>query len=83
MEIGNIDVFLGVLAKTSACNKIFRKKFLRPETIGLLPRGFIALITDITRKPLFGFYIWNRWTAVRHSMSQMDLNTDLNCRITV
>ena len=39
MEIGNIDVFLEALTIASACNKVLRKKFLKPHNIGLIPRG--------------------------------------------
>jgi hypothetical protein len=37
MEIGNIGVFLEAVTIASACNKVLRKKFLIPKTIGLLP----------------------------------------------
>jgi hypothetical protein len=41
MEIGNIKVFLEALTITSVCNKVLPKKFLKPETIGLIPpRGY-------------------------------------------
>jgi hypothetical protein len=39
MEIGNIDLFLESVTIASACNKVLRKKFLKPETIGLIPAG--------------------------------------------
>jgi hypothetical protein len=39
VEIGNIEVFLEALTIASACNKVLRKKFLRPHTIGLIPAG--------------------------------------------
>jgi hypothetical protein len=39
MEIGNINVFLEAVTISSACNKVLRKKFLKPETIGLIPAG--------------------------------------------
>ena len=51
MEIGNINVFIEALVKTSACNKVLRKKFLRPEIVGLFPPGVKALISDVARKP--------------------------------
>ena len=37
LEIGNVEVFLEALKIASACNKVLRKKFLKPETIGLIP----------------------------------------------
>jgi len=33
IEIGNIEVFLEAVTVASACNKVLRKKFLKPETI--------------------------------------------------
>jgi hypothetical protein len=43
MEIGNIEVFLEALTIASACNKMFRKKFLKSDPVGLLPpRGYSA-----------------------------------------
>ena len=47
MELGKGDVFLESCTIASACNKVFRKRFLRPETIGLIPSGdtFVIAIT--------------------------------------
>jgi hypothetical protein len=39
VAIGNIEVFLEAITIASACNKVLRKRFLRPDTIGLLPPG--------------------------------------------
>jgi hypothetical protein len=39
MEIRNIEVFLEAVTMASACNKVLRKKFLKPETTGLVPTG--------------------------------------------
>jgi G:T-mismatch repair DNA endonuclease (very short patch repair protein) len=39
MAIGNIDVFLESVTIASACNKVLRKKFLTPDTIGIIPTG--------------------------------------------
>ena len=39
LEIGNTEVFLEALTLASACNKVLRKKCLKPETIGLIPPG--------------------------------------------
>jgi len=38
-EIGNMDVFQESITTASACNKVLRKRFLKPDTIGLIPRG--------------------------------------------
>jgi hypothetical protein len=43
MESENIEVFLEAVKMASACNKVLRKKFLKPETINLIPaRGYTA-----------------------------------------
>jgi len=39
MEIGNIEVFIESITIASACNKVLRKRFLQPDTIGLIPTG--------------------------------------------
>jgi hypothetical protein len=39
VEIGNIEVFLEVITIASACNKVFRKEFLTPDALGLIPTG--------------------------------------------
>jgi hypothetical protein len=52
MEIGNIAVFLEVMTIASACNKVLRKKFLKPETIGLIPSGGYTANNRYSRKAL-------------------------------
>jgi hypothetical protein len=39
MQIGNIDVFMESLTIASACNRLLRKRFLKCNTIGLIPSG--------------------------------------------
>jgi hypothetical protein len=39
LEIGNIEVFLEAVTIASACNKVFRKRLLKPNKIGLSPSG--------------------------------------------
>ena len=39
IEIGNIEVFLKSFTIASACNKILKERFLKPDTIGLIPDG--------------------------------------------
>jgi len=39
LHIGNIDVFLESVTIASACIKVLRKRFLKPNTIGLIPSG--------------------------------------------
>ena len=37
--IGNIEVFLESVSIASACNKVFRRNYIKPDTIGIIPRG--------------------------------------------
>ena len=39
LQTGNIVVFLESINIASACNKVLRKRFLKPDTIGLIPSG--------------------------------------------
>jgi hypothetical protein len=48
MQVGNIDVFF----ESSACNKMLRKRFLKPETIGLIPSGVYSCNRKYSKKAL-------------------------------
>jgi hypothetical protein len=50
MEIGNIDVFLEAVVIASACNKMLRKQFLKPETVGLIPAGGYSCNNKYSKK---------------------------------
>jgi hypothetical protein len=50
IEIGNIEVFLESFTISSACNKVLRKRFLKPYIIGLIPSGGTAAIIITARK---------------------------------
>ena len=39
MDVGHVDFFLESCTIASSCNKVLRKQFLKPETIGLIPTG--------------------------------------------
>ena len=39
MQIGHIYFFVESITIASACNKVLRKRFLKPDTIGLIPKG--------------------------------------------
>ena len=52
MEIGNVDVFTESLTIASACNKVLRKRFLRPDTIGLIPTGGYSCNVNQSKKAL-------------------------------
>jgi len=53
LEIGNIEVFLEALTIASACNKVLRKKILKPETIGLIPPGGYSANRRYSKKVLW------------------------------
>jgi hypothetical protein len=52
MKIGNIEGFLETVTIASACNKVLSKKFLKPETIGLLPAGGYVANNRYNKKAL-------------------------------
>ena len=52
IEIGNVDVFLESFTITSACNKVIRKHFLKPETIGLISTGGYSCNQNYNKKAL-------------------------------
>ena len=39
LQIGNLEVFLESMKIASACNIVFRKNFLQPDRIGVIPVG--------------------------------------------
>ena len=39
MDVGNVDIFFESCTIATACIKMLRKRFLKPETVGLIPRG--------------------------------------------
>lgn len=39
MQIGHVEVFLDTVTIASACNKVLRCWFLKPDTTGLIPTG--------------------------------------------
>jgi hypothetical protein len=52
LRIGNVEMFLECMTIASACNKVFRKKFLRPDTIGLIPQGGYTDNRRLSKKAL-------------------------------
>jgi len=51
MQIGNIDVFIESITIASECNKLLRKRFLQPDSIGIIPTGGgTRAITIIVRR---------------------------------
>ena len=54
IRIGNIDVFLESVIRASACNKVMRKRFLKPNTIGLIPSGGYTGNVNYSNKTIIG-----------------------------
>jgi len=52
MQIGNIEVFLESFTIASACNKELRKRFLKPDTIGLIPDSGYSCNNNYSKKAL-------------------------------
>ena len=52
IQIGNIDVFLESVTIPSTCNKVMRKRFLKPNTIGLYPSGGYTGNVNYSNKPI-------------------------------
>jgi len=52
MEIGHIDVFVEAITIASVCNKVMRKRFLKPGTIGLIPTGGYTCNNKYSKKAL-------------------------------
>ena len=52
VQIGNNDVFLESVTIASACNKVLRKRFLIPNTIGLIPFNGYTTIVNYSNKSI-------------------------------
>jgi hypothetical protein len=52
LQIGNAEVFLESMTIASACNKLFRKKLLKTNRIGLIPVGDYTDNSKQSRKAL-------------------------------
>ena len=52
LEVGNIDVFHESVTIASACNKVLRKRFLKPDTIGLIPTGCYSGNVNFSKKAM-------------------------------
>ena len=52
MEIGHIEVFLESFTIASACNKVLRKRFLKPDTVGIIPAGGYSCNNNYSKKAL-------------------------------
>jgi len=52
MHVGNIEVFLESATIASACNKFVHKRFLQPDTIGLIPNGGYTCNNKYSKKAM-------------------------------
>jgi len=52
MQIGNLDVFLELVKIASDCYKMLRKRFLQPDTTGLVPTGWYTCNNKQSKKSL-------------------------------
>jgi G:T-mismatch repair DNA endonuclease (very short patch repair protein) len=52
IQIGKIEVFLEAITIASACNKVLRKRFLKANTIGLIPTGGYSGNVKYSKKAL-------------------------------
>jgi len=50
--MGTIEVFLESLTIAPACNKVLRRRFLKPETIGLIPMGWYTCNNKYSKKAI-------------------------------
>jgi hypothetical protein len=62
-QIANKDVFIKSTMIASVCNKVLRKRFLHPDTIGLIPTGGYSATTILLRRRWCGCCIWKRLTV--------------------
>ena len=52
IKIGNPDDFLESITFASACNKFLRKRFLQPDTMGLIPTGVYTCNKNYGKKAM-------------------------------
>jgi len=63
MQIGHIDVFVEAITIASACKKVLRKRFLQPDTIGLIPTGECTCNNRYSKKALMWLLHMERRTV--------------------
>jgi hypothetical protein len=65
MAIGNIEVCVESIIIASACNKVLRKRFLKPGTIGLIPTGWYTGNVKYSKKALMWIVYWEETDGCR------------------
>jgi hypothetical protein len=82
-ETGNIDIIQESITIASACNKVFRKWFLQPDTIRLIPTGGYSGNVKYSKKTLM-WLVYKEQTDARYFTTAMDANTACqSCHISV
>jgi hypothetical protein len=61
MQIGHVEVFLDTVTIASACNKVLRCWFLKPDTTGLIPTGGYTGNLNYSKKAIM-FLIYTEHT---------------------
>jgi len=57
MQIGHIDIFVESITIASACNKVLRKRFLKPDNIGLILMGGYTSNYSVMRSLLLNVHL--------------------------
>ena len=69
LQIGNIEVFLESLIIASACNKVLRLTFLKPDIIGLIHTGGYTCNNKYRKKAIMWLLHMEQpdWVAINHA----------------
>ena len=59
LSVGNTDPFLECMTIASTCMRVFRKNFLRKQTIGILPSRGYRLVNNQSKKAI-EWIIWEQ-----------------------
>lgn len=78
IEAGNVSPFTEAITIPGACNKLFRRQFLKPNTMGVIPKnGYRA--TDVQSKIATQWLIYEetaRGIDIQHSVKQRETKID-------
>lgn len=75
LETGNVDPFLEASTIASTCNKVFRRNFLKTDTVGIIPKGGYRL-ADNQSKIALQWLIWEekqREINILHAAKQNEV----------
>ena len=76
IEIGNVDVLMESITIASACNKVLRKRFLKPNTTGLIAKCGYNCNINHSKKALMWHYTGREMTDVGFHTIAMGENSD-------